>query len=164
MWDACSWRICLNQFRDWSHMPCPNLPRKFTRVILYAVRLKVLADAFNITLEQREHIRVVIGIDCLREVNQCHGLLPVEDVVLREVAMNATMGKSQLDVAYYAVKERLGLLLFKYHITEPRGRFPYIPDVFHQDGVPNLRKSAGHIGAMGVEQTLSLVFILDPGR
>src|SRR5260370_3569219 len=104
-----------------------------------------------------------MGIDCLREVNQCHSLVPIEDIVPREVAMNATVVQSKLDVAHDTVKERLRFLIFKQNIAEPRGWFTYIPDIFHQYGITDLRKSARHIGTMGVEQTLSLVLVIDPG-
>src|SRR5437667_12713696 len=89
--------------------------------------------------------------------------MPIEDIVPREVAVNATMGQSQLDVVHDAVKERLRFLNFKHNIAETRGRFTYIPDIFHQDSITDLRKSARHIGAIHVEQALSLVLVLDPG-
>jgi hypothetical protein len=54
---VCSgWRSRLNQFRYWPRMPGPYLSREFMRVAFQIVARKVLADALNITREQREHV------------------------------------------------------------------------------------------------------------
>src|SRR6266700_3133253 len=105
----------------------------------------------------------MIGIDCLCEVDQRHSLVPIEDIVPREVAVNTSVFQSKLDVIHDAAKERLRILNFKYNIAETGSWFAYIPDIFHQDGIADLRKRARHIGAMRKEQPLSQVLVLDPG-
>src|SRR5437016_8793403 len=85
--------------------------------VLHIVASEVLAGALDIARQQREHVRIVIGIDRLREIDQRHGSLPVKDVVCRKVAMNATMRQRQFDVVEDAVEQRLRLLLLKHNIA-----------------------------------------------
>src|SRR5258708_16322625 len=57
--------------------------------------------------EQREQVRIVIGIDRLREIDQRHGSLPVKDVVCRKVAhLSAYMTEHLQRFGEYTLKLR----------------------------------------------------------
>src|SRR2546421_12859476 len=104
----------LHQLRDGSHVVSPDLVGQLPWVGVDAVGCEVPAGTFDIARKQREHVRIVGGIDRLGKVNQDDSPLPVEDIICRQVTVNTTMSQGQLDVAHDAVKERLCFLLWKF--------------------------------------------------
>src|SRR5579885_2706439 len=77
--------------------------------------------------------------------------------------MDAPVRQSQLDVVQDAVEERLRLSRFQLDIAETRRGFIKVADIFHQNGVADLRERPWNIGPVVVEQALRLVFVVDPG-
>src|SRR5229473_2442815 len=73
------------------------------------------------------------------------------------------MAQSQFNIPQDALEKRLRLLLCKHDIAEPGSWITDSADVLHQDRVPELRERPGHVGAMGIEQALCLILVLDPG-
>ena len=71
----------LHQFRDGSHVVGPDLAGQFPWVVVDAVVGEVPAGTFDIARKQREHVRIVIGIDRLGKVDQDYSALPVEDII-----------------------------------------------------------------------------------
>jgi hypothetical protein len=69
----------------------PHLAGEGTRIALHVVEREMLADAFDVAGEEREYIRTMVGIDGLGEVDRRDLALPVENVVLREVAVDASV-------------------------------------------------------------------------
>ena len=121
----------LHQFRDGTHKVGPDLAGQFPGVGVDAVGCEVPAGTFDIACEQREHVRIVGGIDRLGKVDQDDSALSVEDIICRQVAMNATLDQGQLDVAHDAVKERVCFLLWKFDLAEAGGRLVDGTNIFH---------------------------------
>src|SRR6266516_611878 len=154
----------LDLLRQRPHVPGPDLAGERTRIVARSVAREVLADAFDITGQQREDIRIVIGIDGLREIDHLHAPLPVEDIVSRQIAMNATVHQREFDIMQDALEEGLHLLLFEHDIVQTRSWLSGGTDVLHQDSVADLGNRARNVGPMRKEQTLRLILVLDPGR
>src|SRR5947209_18159159 len=102
-------------------MVSPDLACQFPWVGLDAVGREVPADTLDIARKQREHIRIVVGINRLGKVDQDDRPLPVEDIICRQITMNTTMDQRQLDIAHDIIKERLCFLLWQFDLDEARG-------------------------------------------
>src|SRR5260370_32084907 len=86
----------------------PQIGRDRGRVRFDAVAREVPADALYIAREQRVDFRVVARVKRLGEVydGDLAAVAVVQDVVRREVAVDAVAGQEQLDVAQDALEER----------------------------------------------------------
>src|SRR5579863_3518206 len=62
----------LKHIGNWPHVACPYLASECMGVACYVVPSEVLAGTFNVTQEEREHIRIVIRINRLCEIYECH--------------------------------------------------------------------------------------------
>src|SRR5260221_14050976 len=82
--------------QDSPYMPPPHPPRQLMGIGFYPIASKVAADPLNIAEKQKVHIRVVAWVHGLREVDQDHIPAPIEDIVLREVAMNTVVLEAEL--------------------------------------------------------------------
>src|SRR6266568_1446000 len=140
----------------------PDLAGQFPWIGVDAIGCEVPAGTLNITRKQREHVRIVVGINRLGKVDQNDRPLPVEDIICRQVAVNTTMDQRQLDIAHDTIKERLCFLLWQFDLDEARSRLVNAPNIFHQDSIAYLGERTGNIGAVRVKQALRLVLVFNP--
>src|SRR5260370_19295349 len=146
------------------HVARPDLARKVGCVGLHVVEREVLTDALDIAGEEREDIRVVIGIDGLGKVDQRDFALPVENIIGRKVAVNAPVDQGQLDVAHDTGEVARRLLWGEQYITQSGRGLLCRADIFHEYCIAKMREGLRHVGAVFVHDALSLVLVLDPGR
>src|SRR5579884_2865928 len=122
----------------------PQVAGERLSVGLDAVARKVAADALDVAQKQREDVRVVTRIDGLREVDQRHSAIPVEDVVLRQVAVDAMTGQKALNVVHHILEEKLRLFPLQRNLAQQWRRIVHITDILHQYRVTDLEQRSGH--------------------
>src|SRR6478672_1842126 len=76
----------------------PDLARQRARVGDDAIAREVAADPLDVALEERVDRRVVARVERLGEVDDRDDARPVEDVVGRQVAVDAVAGEPEFDV------------------------------------------------------------------
>src|SRR5579871_1958676 len=76
----------------------PKLLRDAPAIVEQIVARKILADVLDIARQQEEGVRVETRINRLREVYNTRPLLPVEDIVRREVAVDVVVSQTAFDV------------------------------------------------------------------
>src|SRR5258706_13310211 len=84
----------------------PQVSRDRVRVRLDTIAREVPADALHVAREQRVDLRVVARVERLGEVDDGNLAIVIQDVVRREVAVDAVAGQEQLDVAQDALEDR----------------------------------------------------------
>src|SRR5262249_8624148 len=111
---------------------------------------------------QRIDVEAVTRVHRLGEINDRNLASPIEDVVGREIAVDAVTGEEQLDVAQDALKERPRLLTRKLYLVQQRRRLGAQTDILHRHAIANLRGGSRHVCSGPVEEPLRLELVGDP--